>query len=855
MGHSMRCSLRAPAVSHLVLFAVLTRHVGAKSPLPPAEEGSSSAELLAEWFPTSQRYASLHSAAACSSIMRLLPHCTSCIPGVVAAEGACTSPPALSKYLAWNAAEATRRYGNLSGSTAAPDLYSYLMSASGTRRHVLTARYLKRVDARNVLDLGPYRSPIAGYLRDAGHCAELTVSVQPIMPAASERVPCLPPNWRDATHRISSPLFAADAPSLLPALGLARFDAIVCLGCFPEQIKQPAAVCSYLARFPRPFTFVVEAGQKAEFAKWLDNVSSHGGCLLAPAWRATAATARVALRLSVVERLELEIPEEPTGNYRHRLLAFLNVSDGWAVGARSAPSRAALGGNVDAHASKESKLKLYQQLALTAESIAAQHGPLFGATPSAGAPPSSWARSDGAFSQAATFSTTPRGAIPAALIDTGRWLVGCNVERQQHQLLSAITPGGAGSDGGSGGDDLPSCAAGPVWRDCDFFGQHSTVKECSADLACRHRACSAVRTCHAAPRDHFSRSDCKRWQTAPCASRLLSLHAAAAVVCGEHEARQTSEENVTAAVAMLGLGWMAASGSVAPLRHGLVLQSIIRRFVEQMSHYSDRAADDPTSSWRAVERRLPLPPATLTCPAAASVSDPALVRRLEPIYPHLRNLMTTEMGLLTSFVPYRVLPSVVGFDTSRGAPRPHQAANKRGRRVLVDVGTNGFYASAKYLLDLYQPTQPFTEAVLFEPDTKAMGVPEEYMLQYNITRLHSFVDVGSRRPSSDLLVWLQRHVRREDYVVLKFDVDEAVSGPTIEWGFLADLHGHPALALVDELFIEMHFSWLPGTCSNPRAVFADLRSPSWTGKPHSMEQAYFLLADLRRCGVAVHAWP
>ena len=155
MGHSMRCSLRAPAVSHLVLFAVLTRHVGAKSPLPPAEEGSSSAELLAEWFPTSQRYASLHSATVCPSKTRLLPHCTSCIPGVVAAEGACTSPPALSKYLAWNAAEATRRYGNLSGSTAAPDLYSYLMSASGTRRHVLTARYLKRVDARNVLDLGP----------------------------------------------------------------------------------------------------------------------------------------------------------------------------------------------------------------------------------------------------------------------------------------------------------------------------------------------------------------------------------------------------------------------------------------------------------------------------------------------------------------------------------------------------------------------------------------------------------------------------------------------------------------------------------------------------------------------------
>lgn len=94
-------------------------------------------------------------------------------------------------------------------------------------------------------------------------------------------------------------------------------------------------------------------------------------------------------------------------------------------------------------------------------------------------------------------------------------------------------------------------------------------------------------------------------------------------------------------------------------------------------------------------------------------------------------------------------------------------------------------------------------------------------------------------------------------------VDEAVSGPTIEWGFVADLHGNPALALVDELFIEMHFSWLPGTCSNPRAACADLRSlctapvglasrTQW-----STVQAYFVCSRtcVRRCGVAVHAWP
>ena len=50
----------------------------------------------------------------------------------------------------------------------------------------------------------------------------------------------------------------------------------------------------------------------------------------------------------------------------------------------------------------------------------------------------------------------------------------------------------------------------------------------------------------------------------------------------------------------------------------------------------------------------------------------------------------------------------------------------------------------------------------------------------------------------------------------------------------------PALALVDELFVELHF------------YAASLR---WVHLTHSMKQAFDVLRQLRACGLPVHAWP
>ena len=95
---------------------------------------------------------------------------------------------------------------------------------------------------------------------------------------------------------------------------------------------------------------------------------------------------------------------------------------------------------------------------------------------------------------------------------------------------------------------------------------------------------------------------------------------------------------------------------------------------------------------------------------------------------------------------------------------------------------------------------------------------------------------------TDMCATKRLHIRQAvRLIALKFDVDNDSLGPTMEWGFVADLLGRPeALALVDELFVELHF-YAP--------------SLRWVHLTHSMKQAFDVLRQLRACGLPVHAWP
>lgn len=209
------------------------------------------------------------------------------------------------------------------------------------------------------------------------------------------------------------------------------------------------------------------------------------------------------------------------------------------------------------------------------------------------------------------------------------------------------------------------------------------------------------------------------------------------------------------------------------------------------------------------------------------------IAALEPIEPDLRNFFFHETGYPIVLRGYRLLPSLPSF--VRASYR---------RTVLIDVGTNGFLASPKALLDAYAPYLLFDDVVLIEPHASA--VPPEYAARYpNLRIVTAYSEVGgAHNQRRDVAQMLKQWVTRDDFVVLKYDVDEGVDTPTLEWGFLFDLAQSGSLELVDELFIELHYWSL-----NAFGVL------DWLYHGHSMHEAYDLMRALRRLGHAVHAWP
>ena len=123
--------------------------------------------------------------------------------------------------------------------------------------------------------------------------------------------------------------------------------------------------------------------------------------------------------------------------------------------------------------------------------------------------------------------------------------------------------------------------------------------------------------------------------------------------------------------------------------------------------------------------------------------------------------MFTEASNLIDFGPYRPLI----------AEQEVRKSVKEKRRVLIDVGANGFFASPKYLLDSYLPYLPFTHAIMIEPEPHfSASVPKSYSDKYNITFLQIYAEVGTDS-KTDILKLLPTLVTKNDFVVLKFDVD------------------------------------------------------------------------------------
>tara|TARA_B110000003_G_scaffold142356_2_gene143687 strand:+ start:1009 stop:1620 length:612 start_codon:yes stop_codon:yes gene_type:complete len=144
------------------------------------------------------------------------------------------------------------------------------------------------------------------------------------------------------------------------------------------------------------------------------------------------------------------------------------------------------------------------------------------------------------------------------------------------------------------------------------------------------------------------------------------------------------------------------------------------------------------------------------------------VSQLEPFEP---SLMHAEIGETISFLPYRVVPSLDEFRLKNFE-----------RKVLVDVGTNEFLSSGASLIRMYEPFLDFDEVHFFEP--KALSIRAEQCLRNNISEYNIFTQACSANVDLDVAVWMRKYFRKEDFVVLKYDVDVASRGPTLEWDFL-----------------------------------------------------------------------
>ena len=155
---------------------------------------------------------------------------------------------------------------------------------------------------------------------------------------------------------------------------------------------------------------------------------------------------------------------------------------------------------------------------------------------------------------------------------------------------------------------------------------------------------------------------------------------------------------------------------------------------------------------------------------------------------------------------------------------------------------NGFSASPKQLIDNYAAQGiTFDKVIMFEPDIDNMqqGI-DFYEKEMNIVFHKQYIKVGTRNPENDVISFLKTNVHSDDFVVLKFDVDEGSRGPTMEWGFLADLIYSEEIALVDELYTELHFKY---------------QKLHWRHNSHSARQRYDVVRQLRACGMAIHDWP
>ena len=173
------------------------------------------------------------------------------------------------------------------------------------------------------------------------------------------------------------------------------------------------------------------------------------------------------------------------------------------------------------------------------------------------------------------------------------------------------------------------------------------------------------------------------------------------------------------------------------------------------------------------------------------------------------------------------------------------AENRSTQNIFIDLGASTYDqgsggSSQQFFFEGYERNGiHFDRALLWEADTHAPGdifkvVPKRLFHAYQYFNIPASVELKEDHP----LLILKRIAKKDDFVALKIDIDNALIENEIVKYFL---NNADVLSLVDEFFFEHHVSFGPM-----------LRY--WGSVAGDLSESYDMFFKLRNKGIRAHGW-
>jgi hypothetical protein len=169
------------------------------------------------------------------------------------------------------------------------------------------------------------------------------------------------------------------------------------------------------------------------------------------------------------------------------------------------------------------------------------------------------------------------------------------------------------------------------------------------------------------------------------------------------------------------------------------------------------------------------------------------------------------------------------------------------RRIYIDLGVNKFETSIGWMFSHYPCKFDYVygwEANMIYQNSAQP--PADYIKKYgNIFDIQVGIWVDTKNYTDekgnthmDLAEFIKSHCSREDFVVMKMDVDG------FEWDLLPHFLKKGTFDYIDEFFVEIHYA---------HPLMAKFNWDRFA--PHTAEEARSLLTIIRKLGVYAHYWP